>query len=400
MRRSHSQIAHGRHMVNNNLDKWNILEQNKRKHSLCRDGYNGISLETGHIHVYLKKEDSKNNFDNEKIEQINTSISSLDKESHLLSFNKNDWNNEIMGEDEKKSNSEEIKEDVIDRWQDAIISNSSVSLRLSDNENEQTTDERASLITAISRRNVYEKELMANTFKKEPVFECPKNSSNKNLEKNNSIPTKPIFLNKISSPITIPKPRCRYNNEIVWQVDETVYCGGIEAVSNLNLLCRLNIEYIVDLSGLDEEVTSRRNECPCLCSRKTPHSRMIMAIKLNDEELLPKQNLMPFFEDVVKLISRANVVKKCVLIHSIKGRNRAPAFVAAYMMHKHHITRVQAVTRISDLTSKIRPGINISDNLQRALMKWQSMQGIRSQDVHLDAKLVTPLFSVKKTAWT
>lgn len=387
-------------MVNaNNLDKWNIIEQNRRKHSLCRDGYNGISLETGHIHVYLKKDDSKNKLDDEITKKIDVSISSLNKESHSLSFNKNDWSDEIMAENENNSNNKKIKEDVIDRCQDTIISNSSVSLRLSDNEYEQTTDERASLITAISRRNVCEKELMVNSLKEETTLNCLQNQQNKSLQKCNITQINSKLVNENDSLLPIPKPRNRYINEIVWQVDETVYCGGIEAVSNLNLLCRLNIEYIVDLSGLNEEIASRRSECPCLCSRKTPHSRMIMAIKLNDEELLPKQNLMPFFEDVVKLIGRAKVVKKCVLIHSIKGRNRAPAFVAAYMMHKHHITRVQAVTKISDLTSKIRPGINISDNLQRALMKWQSIQGIRSQDVHLDAKLFTPLFTVKKTAW-
>jgi hypothetical protein len=39
------------------------------------------------------------------------------------------------------------------------------------------------------------------------------------------------------------------------QVDETVYCGGIEAAQNQNLLCRLNIEYIVDLSGQEDDPT-------------------------------------------------------------------------------------------------------------------------------------------------
>lgn len=40
-----------------------------------------------------------------------------------------------------------------------------------------------------------------------------------------------------------------------YQVDETVYCGGIEAALNQNLLCRLNIEYIVDLSGQEDDPT-------------------------------------------------------------------------------------------------------------------------------------------------
>ena len=49
--------------------------------------------------------------------------------------------------------------------------------------------------------------------------------------------------------------RSNYLGELVWQVDETVYCGGIEAAQNQNLLCRLNIEYIVDLSGQEDDPT-------------------------------------------------------------------------------------------------------------------------------------------------
>lgn len=43
------------------------------------------------------------------------------------------------------------------------------------------------------------------------------------------------------------------------KVDETVFCGGIEAVQNQNLLCRLNIEYIVDLSGQEDDPTLSNN---------------------------------------------------------------------------------------------------------------------------------------------
>uniref|UniRef100_A0A0N5C9E1 protein-tyrosine-phosphatase n=1 Tax=Strongyloides papillosus TaxID=174720 RepID=A0A0N5C9E1_STREA len=405
MRRSHSQIAQGRHMVNSNLDKHNGIEQDTRKHSLCRESCGAMCLETGHIQVYLKNNDSKISLDDElPSERCNKHTPSFGSEIQSTSLDKNKWYDGIKIEFQKKNENRREKVDkFMDIWQNSIVSNSAVSLRLCDNEDEQTPEDKVSLITAIGRRNVHEKELMINSLKDEDNLINFETLTIDDIKKND---IKPIILtttieknNNYQKP-TISKPRNRYMNEIVWQVDETVYCGGIEAVSNLNLLCRLNIEYIVDLSGFDEELSSRRSECPCLCSRKTPHSRMIMAIKLNDEVTLPKQNLMPFFEDVVKLINRAKVCRKCVLIHSVKGRNRAPAFVAAYMMHQHHITRVQAVAKISDLTSKIRPGINISDNLQRALMKWQSLQGIRSQDIHLDAKLFTPLFTVKKTAWT
>ncbi|TMS32168.1 hypothetical protein L596_000047 [Steinernema carpocapsae] len=203
------------------------------------------------------------------------------------------------------------------------------------------------------------------------------------------------------------RPRSQYIGDTVWQVDDTVFCGGMESVMNQNLLCRLHIEYIVDLTGLDEEHLpryNRRTECPCLCARKTQHSRMIMAISVTEEEgpNAPRQDFISFFEDFVHLISRAKSCNKCVLVHSIKGRNRAPAFIAAYLMHNKHITRVQAVAKVGEMMSRMRPGLQISDTLQRALMRWQTVLGIRSNDTSstLDAHLAVPLFTIKRTAWT
>lgn len=53
------------------------------------------------------------------------------------------------------------------------------------------------------------------------------------------------------------RPPSQYIGELAWQVDKVVYCGGIKAVQNLNLLCRLNIEYIVDLTGEDAQSLAR-----------------------------------------------------------------------------------------------------------------------------------------------
>ena len=36
------------------------------------------------------------------------------------------------------------------------------------------------------------------------------------------------------------------------QIDEHVYVGGIESAYNQNLLCRLRIEYIIDVSNIME----------------------------------------------------------------------------------------------------------------------------------------------------
>uniref|UniRef100_A0A915N5G2 protein-tyrosine-phosphatase n=2 Tax=Meloidogyne TaxID=189290 RepID=A0A915N5G2_MELJA len=205
-------------------------------------------------------------------------------------------------------------------------------------------------------------------------------------------------------------------------VDETVYCGGIEAALNQNLLCRLNIEYIVDLSGHEDDPalvnTRPRSEYPCLCPKRTAHSRMTMSIKIKDDshqqmlnrdtrpsinetkaQALEREEIIHYFETLIDLIRKARISQKKVLIHSLRGRNRAPAFVAAYLMHCNRVTRVRAINKITKMMSSNRPGICISDTLQKALMRWQSMLGIRAESSRLDSQQLNKLFEVKRTAW-
>uniref|UniRef100_A0A0M3IQR4 protein-tyrosine-phosphatase n=1 Tax=Ascaris lumbricoides TaxID=6252 RepID=A0A0M3IQR4_ASCLU len=235
-------------------------------------------------------------------------------------------------------------------------------------------------------------------------------TSHNDGDSRNITPLHPASLaNHNAASLVASRPRTHYMGELVWQafqVDDTVYCGGLDAVLNLTMLCRLNIEYIVDLSGVDEDTMprNRRGECPCLCSRRTAHSRVIMAINVLEEKPGQpyKQDLIPYFEDFIALIAKAKALKKCVLVHSHYGRNRAPAFTAAYLMHEIRCTRVQALARVNDCMSKTRPGLCISDTLQRALMRWQTVLGIRAADSggSTDERLSVPLFSIKRTAWT
>uniref|UniRef100_A0A914UZH0 protein-tyrosine-phosphatase n=1 Tax=Plectus sambesii TaxID=2011161 RepID=A0A914UZH0_9BILA len=208
------------------------------------------------------------------------------------------------------------------------------------------------------------------------------------------------------------RPRSHYVGELVWDIDETVYCGGLEAAFNLNLLCRLNIEYIVDLSGLDEDNMPRsqakRGECPCLCSRPTAHSRALMAINIDEYKT---QDLTPYFKDVISFIDKAKTVNKCVLIHCQNGRNLAPAFVCAYLMRLHKIGRIAAC----DMVAGRCPNVAIHENIHKSLRKWEAQLGVSdavssgsggaarrpSEDGSgPNNRLSVPLFATKRSAWT
>lgn len=49
--------------------------------------------------------------------------------------------------------------------------------------------------------------------------------------------------------------------------------------------------------------------------------------------------------------------------------------------------------------SKTRPAVCISDNLQRALMRWQNILGIRSEATRLDENSLSKMFMIKRNAW-
>ncbi|KIH66421.1 hypothetical protein ANCDUO_03255 [Ancylostoma duodenale] len=110
-----------------------------------------------------------------------------------------------------------------------------------------------------------------------------------------------------------------------------------------------------------------------------------------------KVNMTVLFDQFCDLVERGRKAGKSVLVCSAKGRNRAPAFCAAYLISKERMSRQQAVAKVLEQMNTMRPAPNISDFMQRSLMRYQSAKGI--QGVH-DTSHTIPLFSIKRTAWT
>uniref|UniRef100_A0AC35G1D9 Dual specificity phosphatase catalytic domain-containing protein n=1 Tax=Panagrolaimus sp. PS1159 TaxID=55785 RepID=A0AC35G1D9_9BILA len=227
------------------------------------------------------------------------------------------------------------------------------------------------------------------------------------------------------------KQKSHYIGEIVFQLNDGIYFGGIESSLNHNLLCRLNIEFIIDVSGPESDNMLRtRTEVPCLCGRQTPHSRTTLAIRIRDDSvdvmkpefkgnqnakagtnsigIEEEQDITDYFEEAITYIQRSIASGKSVLIYSLKCRNRAPSFAAAWFMHEQGLTRMQAIAKVSQIindqlkTSKIRPGLCISDNMQRALRRWQTRLSKRNitSPKPADNGMMERLFGVRKGAWS
>ncbi|XGW08785.1 hypothetical protein V3C99_011251 [Haemonchus contortus] len=217
-----------------------------------------------------------------------------------------------------------------------------------------------------------------------------------------SVPTSPRPLGRQQTAPSLPlATRLLYVGELVWQIDDTVFVGSQDAVANMNLLCRLNIEFVCDLCNEDgEEANRRRYDCPCLCPRRSQHFRYFVAMDVPETEkkcIDSKINMTVLFDQFCDLVERGRKAGKSVLVCSAKGRNRAPAFCAAYLISKERMTRQQAVAKVLEQMSTMRPAPNISDFMQRALMRYQTSKGI--QGAHSITHTL-PLFSIKRTAWT
>ncbi|CAI4232178.1 unnamed protein product [Auanema sp. JU1783] len=200
-------------------------------------------------------------------------------------------------------------------------------------------------------------------------------------------------------------PNIPFLNETIWQIDELVYVGTIESSRNMSLLCRLGIEYILDVSHQKSE-DEPKNSSIWQCSCRTRHSRYEVNMVVPDSEKLlidpitqHKMNMNERFDQFIEMIAKARKAKRSVLVCSGKARNKAPAFAAAHLMQNERLTRAAAVQKVAHAMSSMRPNMCISDFLQRSLMRYQVYLGISPDTAH-DPTHTMPLFHVKRTAWT
>ncbi|CAL2033132.1 hypothetical protein CAEBREN_14473 [Caenorhabditis brenneri] len=228
------------------------------------------------------------------------------------------------------------------------------------------------------------------------IFERVKTASTTDATKNNAKAINPF--------------RSMYIDEVVWQIDDVVFASAIDAVNNNSLMCRLNIEFICEIADETAEHVQearRQNrgfECPCFCSKASSHFRYYLSYSLPETEqrcmqLSEDTKLNEMFDGFLDLVQRARRANRSVLVCSTRGRNRAPAFASAYLMSKEQIPRQQAVAKVRQSMGTMRPPVNISDFMQRKLMRYQQHLGIDPSNAY-DPTHTLPLFHVKRSAWT
>lgn len=158
-----------------------------------------------------------------------------------------------------------------------------------------------------------------------------------------------------------------YKDQNVAEVLDFLFLGDIEAANREPLLCRLSIDYMVDLSNLTPQQMRRRvklKDCPCLCPSERKHSPIRLTI-LIDEAFT--EDVEQYFEEINTLIEGARKTGNKVLVFCVNGHTVSPTLVIQYLMKTLNWTLNQAFNFVNSR----QEGIQIPSGFQRALVKLE-----------------------------
>lgn len=134
------------------------------------------------------------------------------------------------------------------------------------------------------------------------------------------------------------------------KITDRIYTGNMNCIKNERKMCKLTIEYLIDMTYMRPEELNRQTlgKLPCLCN--VPHSRITLTVEITDKSF---KTLFITFSEVNKLIQRAKKANKCVLIFG--KEYLAPQVVCAcaqYLMVDYQMDMVTALTSILRKDSK------------------------------------------------
>ncbi|XP_071534087.1 dual specificity protein phosphatase 4-like [Panulirus ornatus] len=136
-----------------------------------------------------------------------------------------------------------------------------------------------------------------------------------------------------------------YSDANVSYVMSDLYVGNLRAAYCDPVLCRLNIQCVVDLSNLlpSQVPPTHRSMCPCPCDLTTVHHRSRLCINIPDSE---DTDLTQFMTEVNRFLEGARRSARGVLVHSYHGRSRAPAVIIQYLMTVHSMRLKKAFSLV------------------------------------------------------
>lgn len=149
----------------------------------------------------------------------------------------------------------------------------------------------------------------------------------------------------------------------VVQVHEFIFLGTGDTVSNMQLICRNNIRYFVNVSANASNAIRSSQSCNCLDNGQHG-SRSVVVMPYRDG--MPVKELFDKFKAVNDIIRQARNKAQRVLIFSEEGLAACQAFALAYNVQYYNLDLDRALDNFERLNIKIE----INDHLRNALIKW------------------------------
>ncbi|KAL8169967.1 UNVERIFIED_CONTAM: hypothetical protein K2H54_060786 [Gekko kuhli] len=140
-----------------------------------------------------------------------------------------------------------------------------------------------------------------------------------------------------------PKPEERqdFSEPVIARVMDGIYVGNLRAAYSGQVLCKNNIDSLIDMSSLPRDRSP--TFIPCTCGRGPRHSWPRLKVQIQgslEEECSSLQQ--PGFWDINECIEASLEKRKRVLIHCGDGYSLAPTCVIQYLMVKHDMRLLPA----------------------------------------------------------
>lgn len=155
------------------------------------------------------------------------------------------------------------------------------------------------------------------------------------------------------------------NKTNFYRITEVLYSGNMNSIKNERKMCKLNIEYLIDMTNMRPDDLNRQTlgKLPCLCNKQ--HSRLYLTIQITDTSF---KSLFNAFTEVNKFIQRARKAsneKKVLIFGKEILSSQVICAGAQYLMVEYEMN---LETALRTMTQKNYP--TIKANMDRAYMDY------------------------------
>jgi hypothetical protein len=172
-----------------------------------------------------------------------------------------------------------------------------------------------------------------------------------------------------------------------FNVTECIFISTISCIKNERKLCRLNIEYLVDMTNMRPDDLNRRilSKIPCAC--KIQHSRSYLSIQLIDKSF---KNMFNTFIELNKFIQKARKKNRNILIFSTDiSEHHVMCAIAQYLMLDYEMNLNNALKILSQKLFQSNV-VTIEKSYLNYLKNFESYLQHLSIDLHKTSGDVIP----------